>query len=382
MSICAPDQPTLEMWIATANAMYQRELFRAPDPSGLANWLDLAGQGQDADQILTWMRTTPEWHEKHDIPPVPPLPPVPTRDQVCSIRTSFQGLTVQTYQFGSLPWFGAALSWLDPEDRQAVYVAKKAVGDTHCEVILSGSYTEPNQAYQNIPGVDLSGNLPALVALVAEILAHGFTPMLFLAGDGQSNPDGGYNDPVGMTYGHDWLMRHLPSVVTALQGGPTDLAQHVLFIPGFDGVFYGWEPEQVAAFGALFRQLLPNGYLGIEHNTGHLPVGNGPADYAPSGPMQAYDVILSEFDKPLGQDSTWQVAARMLGPAYNRPADQPAGDDPPPAPFYLAAGTPRGKFYTCGFEFLTYWWVRSQVTVVEVAAARQSLRNLGYQWVG
>lgn len=73
MSICCSDQPTLELWIATANAMYAEELYRAPDPSGLANWLDLASQGQDAEQIRAWMRTTPEWHALHDAPPVPTL---------------------------------------------------------------------------------------------------------------------------------------------------------------------------------------------------------------------------------------------------------------------------------------------------------------------
>lgn len=307
---------------------------------------------------------------------VQPLPPVPNREQVCRVHTTFQGLTVATAQFGSLPWFGAALSWLTPQDRQAVYAAKRAAGDTHCELVLSGSYTEPGQAYQNIPGRDLSSDLSALVALVDEIVRAGFTPMLFLAGDGQSNPAGGYNDPVGQTYGHQWLMAHLSAVTESLG----DLCAYVLFLPGFDGIFYGWDPAQVAAFGVRFRELLPNGYLGIEFNTGHLPVGNGPGDYAPGGPMQAYDVIVCEFDRPLTQDSTWQIAARLLGPAYRRPAEEPAGDDPTP-PFYLKDGTPRGPYFTVAYEYDTYYWVRG-LPASEVDASRAYLRAIGFSEVG
>lgn len=73
--ICYPDQTTLAGWIAHARAMYAAELGRLPDPSGLANWIGMAAAGQTGDQILAWMRTTPEWHAHHDAPPVVALPP-------------------------------------------------------------------------------------------------------------------------------------------------------------------------------------------------------------------------------------------------------------------------------------------------------------------
>src|SRR5205823_10255601 len=120
------------------------------------------------------------------------FPPVPTRDQVLSVNLMFQGLTVQTAQFGALPWFEAALAWLTPQDRQAVYAAKQKAGDTHCIIALPSGpplYDEPNQPYSadRFGPLDwTAGNTaidPKFVALVAEVIRAGFVPLLFLGGD-------------------------------------------------------------------------------------------------------------------------------------------------------------------------------------------------------
>ena len=143
---------------------------------------------------------------------------------------------------------------------------------------------------------------------------------------------------------------------------------------------YDWSVAQISAFGALFRQLLPNGHLAIEHTTGHIPVGGGPADYAPGGAMSAYDVILSEYDSNIHQDSCWQVNGR-LEQHYVRPADQPAGDDPNP-PFYLRAGNARGPYYHCAFEWCEYDWVRGRIGMADVEKGRQYMRAMGCTWTG
>jgi len=53
------------------------------------------------------------------------LPAPPTRSQLCGIECAFQGLSVETQQYGLMPWFEPALGWLDLEaDRQAVYDVK------------------------------------------------------------------------------------------------------------------------------------------------------------------------------------------------------------------------------------------------------------------
>lgn len=300
----------------------------------------------------------------------PPLPRIPTRDEVCSVRITFQGFTVETAQFGTLPWFEAALTSLTPADRQRVYAAKHAAGDTHCIVALTWRYAEPGQPYFDIPGCDMTGDLPRFRAMVDEVIRAGFIPMLFLGGDGQEFSE------IGWTYGAMWLLTNLTDIVTAV----AELAPYCLWVPGWDGVFYGWSVGQIQALGWLFRKLLPVGHLGIEHDTGHIPVGNGPSDYAPGGAMTDYDVILSEYDLPLGTDSTWQVTARLVSP-YHRPSDQPVWDDPNP-PFYLATPTTRGPYYHCAFEWSEYYWVRSQLSAADVNDGRTYLRGLGCRWTG
>jgi hypothetical protein len=322
----------------------------------------------------------------------PAFPPVPSRDQVLGINLQFQGLRVTTAQYGELPWFEAALAWLTPADRQAVYSAKHAVGDTHCIIALPSGpplYDEPNQPYSadRFGPLDWThGNTamdPQFVALVEEVILAGFTPLIFLGGD------------AGDVQGFPIAMAQLPLVTNALaQSQYGDLNLYVVKIPGWDGVFYGYTPQHVQQYGDYARQLSPNGYVGIEHNTGHIPVGNGPADYAPGGMMSNFDLVMSEFDNGTARqgyanDSVWQIVGRLTRP-YNRPPDQPADDDPNP-PFYLAPGTARGAYsYGC-FEFEEYTWVHQwysldepgkQALQAQIATERAYLQMLGCQHTG
>lgn len=298
-------------------------------------------------------------------------PTVPTRDQLIHVQTSgMQGLLVDTAQFGQLPWWDAALPWLDALDRVAVYAAKASAGDTHCLIELPCGpplYNESGQAYSpdKFGPLDwMAGNTavdPQLPALLDEVRLAGFLPVLFLGGD-----DGERGYPIAV--------QQLPLIVSALG----DRMRSTLIIPGWDGVFYGWTPEHIVAFGAQFRSLCPNGYLGIEMSEGHIPLGEGPSDWCPTCRMKDYDVLLTEFSPDnLHQDSTWQIAGRLLGPAYIRPPDQPAGDDPNP-PWYLRAGSPRGPVGTCAFEYDTYYWVRG--SVAEVETHRAYLKSLGWPY--
>lgn len=296
--------------------------------------------------------------------------PVPTRDRVCAVQTSgMQGLFVQTQQYGRLPWWDAALPWLNAADRQAVYAAKRAAGDTHQLIQLPWGpplYDEGGQAYspERFGPLDWThGNTvidPKLPALIDEVLVAGLLPVLFLGGDDGEN-------------GYPIAVKQLPLVVAAL--GPSRMGR-VLVIPGWDGVFYGWTPEHIVAFGAQFRALCLQGYLGIEMSEGHIPLGEGPSDWTKTGRMKDYDVLLIEYSPDnLHQDSTWQINARLFGPQYRRPADQPAGDDPAP-PWYLRDGSPRGPFYPIAFEYDTYPFVRG-LDATTVAAHRAYLRLMG-----
>lgn len=321
----------------------------------------------------------------------PALPPPPTRDQIGAVKLSFQGLNVTLPGYGTIPWFEPAISSLDAAGRQAVYAAKHAAGDTHLAIALSWNYSGDGGYSYPVPGRDLSGDLPAFRALVEEAIRNGFYVLAFLAGDGESRPGGGYNDPVGWTYGHAWLMQNLPAIVAALQQ-PADLTPYVVLLPGWDGVVPGWAPDASDPGSGTYRYpaeldnyllkaraLVPGGYLGVELASGYCHWGGGAENYtSPAG--QALDVILQEFPGPPTGDQVWQIAGRELGPAYVRPPDQPAGDDPGP-PAYLSHGTPRGRYFPVAYEYDEYRWVRGRVSADDVRREQAYLRSVGYPQV-
>lgn len=316
---------------------------------------------------------------------VKPLPAPPTRDGILGARLTFQGLVVDTKAFGRLPWFEAALPWLNAEDRQAVYKAKHLAGDTHCIVFIPGGpplYDEPNQPYS----ADRFGPLdwtagdtkldPQFDALLREVIGEGFKVLLFLDGDAPEN------------YGRG--MKQLDLLKQDVDFA-TLLYKYCVVIPGWDGIFYGWIPEQIVDWGLKFRSLFPDGYAGLEFSTGHIPVGEGGEDYKPRtgaphvnpGRMEDFDLILAEFDNNLHQDSCWQILNRMEA-NYIRPSDQPAGDDPNRV-FYLGTPNPRGPFYHLCFEYGEYEFVRggcSQASIDQVNNNRAYLKSMGARFTG
>jgi len=317
-------------------------------------------------------------------------PPLPTRDQILKVKYAFQGLTVNT-SYGPLPWW-ETLAWLSKKgDRNNAYIAKHNNRDTHAILDISGNYLEPGQIYSNLNiGRDYTNDLGSFKKLALEVLNNGFYLDIRLAGDGQSvrNSQGQYiyNDPAGMTYGFNWLMDNFEQISSYFK----DIYKYCIFTPGYDGIFYGWSPEQVVQFGNLFRNIFPDGNLGIEFNTGHIPLGEG-NDYLPGGRMSNYDILFGEFDgwinnfnltDPDGHggyrgDMIWQIVGRLALP-YIWPADEPANADKNPPPFLLANPNPRGKFYFNIMEFDTYRWVRNQVTreqILQEAAYFNSLNG-------
>jgi hypothetical protein len=339
-----------------------------------------------------------EYRDQYGLPPLeaPPGPttlpfPPPTRDEILAVRVGFQGETVTTQEFGAFPAFGPETTSLSDNDLRAYCAQLAARGWTHGEIAISWRYDEPG-FLMPVPGRDLTQDLPELARRIVIMLQHFKAVCVFLAGDGLSrppHPDGSYpyNDPTGHTYGYEWLCQAFPHIGTYLQRENPygDLTQYCLFVPGYDGVFYGWspaggespdhQPDRVVHFGQLFRQVLPDGYLGIEHSTGKIPVGEGGSDWAPNGRMMVYDAVLSEFNWPTTGDQVWQVVGRLTHP-YHRPPDQPAGDDPNP-PFYLAHENPRGPVYYCAYEYATYQWTRGQVTAAQVQTSRDYFTAMG-----
>lgn len=315
---------------------------------------------------------------------VPPFPPAPTREQVCGVTLTFQGLIGTTKQYGAQPWFEPVIQTLtDPVDRQAIYQQKKdsPQHDTHQIIEFNtddwGPNPSPQRGWAWGPSPSMEHDPQRFLALTEEVILAGLIPIVAFDGD-----DG--------SAGHVNAMRQLPILVSLMQSSQYgDLTPYILFARLWDSVFYGSTPDEIRAFGVAFRALLPQGHLAIEHNPGHIPTGEGDADYLPGGAMTTYDVLLSEFNMPPPDDTVWQIAGRTIRP-YHRPPDQPAGDDPSP-PFYLGVDNPRGPFFACAFEtWGEYNWVRvgdphapaGQALQRQIEQDRAYLKALGYRWTG
>lgn len=355
------------------------------------------------------------------------FPPIPSRSQVCSIQESLQGLTYQTSEFGPIPaWFYPGLNL---DDRAKARQTHKTAKDTHIWIPISAAYKESGTLWPNQlkDGYDYTQNLDEFRKVLIDVICDGLLIDMPLAGDGLGlGPD--YNDPVGRTYGHGWLVNNLERIIRGLQGDGSsqtvtgDLTPYIIFRPGWDAVFYGWggmespshltamksqhglrwrhthpnkprpvkmstkelddQQKRVKEFGELFRRILPNGYLAIEHTPGNIPCGEGGGDYAPGGLMTTFDTIMGEFHT-VHEDSFWQIAGRMVSP-YHRPSDQPTGDDPHP-PFYLATPSDRGPYFYVAFEPTkggVYEWCRGLCTLEQVKEVDSYMRSCGCTLTG
>lgn len=328
-------------------------------------------------------------------------PAPPTRDELISPALTFQGLIVETQQFGKLPWFEPCLPWLTPSDRQRAYAAKRisgvirsdGVNDTHAILgIPNGSplYDEPDTAYSpdRFGALDwTSGGTrvdPQFFDLLREIIGAGFPKvLLYLGGDG----------PGGWPISYKQL-----DLLRANEEFRTTLYKYCAVVPGWDSVFYGWPPEEIVKFGAYFRSLFPDGVLALHYGTGHIPVGEGGGDYQPRGAgqdptvnpgrMADYDLLIGEFGgteaSDIHQDSTWQILNR-LEQNYVRPSDQPAGDDVDRR-YYLTSPNPRGRFGHFAMEFDEYAAVRCGQDFDGMAARARAnrlyMRSMGVACVG
>lgn len=318
---------------------------------------------------------------------VRPLPPAPSRDALGAVRIGFQGVTASTQQYGDFPMFGPETTTLDDADLTAYCQQIRAAGFTHGEIAVSWAYREPG-FLMPVPGRDLSNDLPELCRRIRLMLtAGGLTGVvLFMAGDGRSrpkNPDGTYpyNDPVGDTYGYEWLMEHTSRIWSAVMAA--GLHRHTIPCPGYDSVWYGWggdtdgvdrQPARMKAWFDLLRAVDPGALIAVEHGAGKMVFGQGQADFEPGGTGENVDVVLGEYPADVHGDQVWQIVGRLIRP-YSRPADQPAGDDPNP-PFVLV-DSPRGRRVYVRYEYRTFDWTRGRVTAAQVQADRAYLQALG-----
>ncbi len=142
-------------------------------------------------------------------------PTAPSRDVVIRSRVGFQGVFINTRQYGTIRAWGPELGSLADDDADSyvrqVLASVNDLGEpfTAVEFAVSWNYRSPQFQYP-VPGNDLSQNLQELRRRVKRAIIvgapHGLEGIyIFCAGDGEGAGPG-YNDPVGWTYGRQWLM--------------------------------------------------------------------------------------------------------------------------------------------------------------------------------
>lgn len=348
------------------------------------------------------------------------VPDKPTRDQLACVNCALQGVTVTTQQLGTIPSWGPEVAMLTSlEDRQAVYAAHKAAGATHLTIGVTCHYQEGGVQYPNGIAADNNflGNLPALTALVAEIVQAGLMVLLMHGADDQDQNQ------------FDRVANGADEIVCAL----AEWQPWVVHCPGFDGVVPIGN-ENGANLQAMIQMVLAMreavgeaGVIAFELPTGWSFWGPGP--YAGAGSYtslmgQAVDVWLQEFASPPGppepapkiiggtwdaehndyapvwdKDATawqqiWQIAARTV-PHYTPPPDQPydvpvrvtggpndgqvvpvSADSRSPQRY--ACDTPRGHSYWISFEVDAYGWTHGETTSANAQAAVAYIVRTGY----
>ncbi len=284
---------------------------------------------------------------------IPSLPAPPTRWEALTAQSAMYGLMCDSPTLGGhIPWWDPGIQAIaDPAERAAIFRCKSARGDTS---IITGPglldtvlYDEPGNPYQvPIHPFDIA-------ARVAEYARAGFrTTDLYLDGDGDQMQRAFDEFPVV----YQKLLQGGPPQ------GPNDLNRFVKYRPGWDGVFYSctsypacWTTAKIVEWGAMARGICPYCVLTLEFNTGHIPCGEGGGDFLPGGCLKDYDGVLVEFNVPgIHDDNTWQIMARLLGPQYLKPPDDPNGG----APWYASTPSARGPWGVECFEPPTYDWVR------------------------
>lgn len=315
------------------------------------------------------------------------FPEAPSRLEVLKAAIPFQGFIANTSQFGAFYSFGVECTVLNDEDLNNHCKHLKEQGFDTAMFPVSWRYSESDYSYP-VPGVDLTNNFAEIRRRCEFIIKRGLKIAFFLSGDGLSfpkNADGTYpyNDPQGWTRGYNWLIEWVGDFIQSMKfGGKININQYALYFPGYDGVFYGWgvegevpdrQPERVMTFGNVARNADPDIYLAIEHTPGKIPVGEGKENFEIGGAMDDYDVVASEFNYNLHEDTCWQIVGRMSRD-FIQPYDKPAGDDPNP-PFILV-DCPRGERVYIPMERKTYWWVRGLINDEQLKADVDYLKSM------
>ncbi len=166
-------------FLATITTMYSEELGRAPDPSGLAAWLDQCRQGMTGEQLRTALHDSPEGVAYRARPPAPTVPPLLVRGpdfvDPTGARLSLSGCDgFLDYRL----WLDGGPDALDPFMRES-----REIGFVVRRVFLQGAKSQ-NQVMDLWPSREPQW-ASQLRPFVAYENAHGIIPLLTLCVDNQ-----------------------------------------------------------------------------------------------------------------------------------------------------------------------------------------------------
>jgi len=312
------------------------------------------------------------------------------------VRHQFQGMSVSLPAGSSFDplkaqyWFDPLLAEMPSQaDRLAVYRAHRDAGDTHLNLSL-----DPRGL----------ASVEPIAAIAKEAIEIGGLTgiVLMLMGDGHGSPN---SDPGAL--GQNWLMANFLQIYARLHAIPIGdhlLTDHLVLVPGYDGVVPDWQPpSSVDRFVLMARAIIDaagSGYLGLELSAGYCVWGDehgveGNNWITPAG--KAIDVILQEgpigmgppIPVPTPPTERWTQIYQIAGRMVPRPFHPVPGqtDDLHP-PYLLGVGTPRGPFFYNFWEFDTYSWTLpwrrggSPYPLALVQQHRQALYDLEAVWVG
>ena len=291
----------------------------------------------------------------------PLFPSMPERSQIINVRANFCNLR----DSDDIPIFEPFISQLIlgngvKADEWANKL--KAAGSTHLCLNLSGDYGEHLgwTVRYPVPGADYTNRISDFSDILDWVIQRGFIPIVKLACDGQ-----GY-DPIGMTYGWQWGMNNVPSIISHL----SKYIPYCLWSTGWDGCFPNWSPTQTVSFLRMLKAIDPNINISTEFSgpgsVGYCHLGNGAADWNNNqlDLLDAFEIEVNAY--PADEEGVRETATRLLGPnAQNTPQ----------MPYYLNGKKEVGIIY---FETCAYQEIRKQIVPSDAIVAANIGKKYGF----
>jgi hypothetical protein len=230
----------------------------------------------------------------------PVMKPRPTREQVTNIRANFFGPRDGRGRIV----FDPVLAVLSPNEREEWYAQKQAEHLTHVAVA-------PAFAYPGFPSFDWWNEPAKFMALLIDVLDHGFTPVVQLAeGDHFRERNSAFNSNPALT---DHLVREIRRFLPEL----ADVFPYAVWSPGWEVIGppeYWWTAYQlVTVLDTMASILGPEAVVGV-HAQPNRVTG---ASYCGTSMAQvgAFGACVAVSQNP---DGTWN---------YVEPDDPSRGDE-------------------------------------------------------